>query len=212
MVIDERKTLTQRRKEETYENILAAAYSVFARCGYDCATIDDIAEESGVSKGALYHHFASKEGLFATLVRTRFHEPVRLVLTSQGGAEVIDLEATLRASIEAAWQQALSDEAGQKLLNEVRTQADRNPAIREILEEVHNRSENAVVETLEQGQRAGVVRAGLDPRVACAVIAGAVDGTITHYLAHQRDTVGFATEPAHLIDETVTAMVRYLQP
>lgn len=212
MVVDDRKTLTQRRKEETYENILEAAYGVFARRGYDAATIDEIAEVCGVSKGALYHHFASKEILFSTLIRNRYQEPVRLVLTGDGSGEVLDLEATVRASVEAAWQQALSDEVCQKLLTEARTQAGRNPVVREILEDVHNRSEGAVVGVLEQGKRAGVVRADLDTVTACAVLAGMVDGTIAHYLAHEMDGGDVGYDPARVIDETVTAMVRYLEP
>lgn len=212
MIVDDRKTLTQRRKEETYENILEAAYGVFARRGYDAATIDEIAEVCGVSKGALYHHFASKEVLFATLIRKRYEEPVRLVLSDEGGSEVLDLEATVRASVEAAWNHALSDQTAQRLLTEVRTQAGRNPAVRQILEEVHHRSEGVIVGVLEQGKRAGVVRADLDCATACAVIAGMVDGTIDHYLVHEMDGGGFGYDPARIIDETVTAMVRYLEP
>lgn len=53
--------------------LLAAAARVFARRGYGAASIDEIAEEAGFSKGAVYSNFESKENLFITLM-SRFME------------------------------------------------------------------------------------------------------------------------------------------
>src|SRR5690348_14244025 len=60
-----RLTLEQRRGR-----ILAAATRVFARKGYDGASMSDIAEAAGVTKPVLYDHFASKDALFETLLRS----------------------------------------------------------------------------------------------------------------------------------------------
>jgi AcrR family transcriptional regulator len=46
------------------ERIVEAALACFARKGYNKTTMDDIAAESGLSKGSLYWHFESKEALF----------------------------------------------------------------------------------------------------------------------------------------------------
>ena len=48
-------------KEEAKAKIIKAARSVFSQKGYHDATMDDIATEVGVSKGALYSYFESKE-------------------------------------------------------------------------------------------------------------------------------------------------------
>ena len=64
-------TFRERRKLETRKLILDAAYQVFAEKGYGQATIDDIIGACGISKGALYHHFASKEELFKALLEDR---------------------------------------------------------------------------------------------------------------------------------------------
>ncbi len=47
--------------------ILAAAGEVFAQKGYDAATMQDIMEKCGLSKGAIYHHFKSKEEIMQAL-------------------------------------------------------------------------------------------------------------------------------------------------
>ncbi|WP_030687126.1 ScbR family autoregulator-binding transcription factor [Streptomyces sp. NRRL B-1347] len=53
----------QERAVRTRQKILVAAAEVFDRVGYDAATISEILKRSGVTKGALYFHFASKEEL-----------------------------------------------------------------------------------------------------------------------------------------------------
>jgi TetR/AcrR family transcriptional regulator, transcriptional repressor of aconitase len=52
----------------TREKLLASAYDVMAREGYEGASIDRIAEEAGFSKGAFYSNFDSKEEVFLELL------------------------------------------------------------------------------------------------------------------------------------------------
>lgn len=47
--------------EETVQKILDVSYRLFLEKGYDHTTIQDIVNEMGMSKGAVYHHFKSKE-------------------------------------------------------------------------------------------------------------------------------------------------------
>jgi len=64
--------MTEREKAtvERRQQILAAAMTCFMRKGYHRATMDDIALESGLSKGTLYWYFKSKKELFLALVRS----------------------------------------------------------------------------------------------------------------------------------------------
>jgi AcrR family transcriptional regulator len=59
----------QQRSEETRARILNAAVHRFAIAGYDAASVDDICSEAGVSKGAFYHHFPSKQAIFLALMQ-----------------------------------------------------------------------------------------------------------------------------------------------
>ncbi|MEW6018457.1 MAG: TetR/AcrR family transcriptional regulator [Pseudomonadota bacterium] len=58
----------RRRKAERPEEILSAALAVFAEKGFAAAKLDHIASRAGVSKGALYLYFATKEELFAAVI------------------------------------------------------------------------------------------------------------------------------------------------
>lgn len=75
----------QQRGEETRNRILDAAQECFGRDGYDVASIADICERAGVSKGAFYHHFDSKQALFLELIErwlTGFDAQLRAVLAA----------------------------------------------------------------------------------------------------------------------------------
>ncbi len=84
------------------EEIIDAALRVFSREGYTAASVEDIAQESGVAATAIYYHFGGKDELFNQALRTaldRFSESVYEV-RQQG-----DLTApeTLRRVIRAGW-------------------------------------------------------------------------------------------------------------
>ena len=49
--------------------ILDAARGCFARLGYESATVRRLEEATGLSRGAIFHHFADKESLFLALAR-----------------------------------------------------------------------------------------------------------------------------------------------
>ena len=58
----------QLRSEETRARIIESAIKLFSNRGYDTASVDDICAEAGMSKGAFYHHFESKQALFLALL------------------------------------------------------------------------------------------------------------------------------------------------
>ena len=59
----------RRRKTARPGEIVAAALEVFADKGFAAAKLDDIARHAGVSKGALYLYFETKEDIFRAVVR-----------------------------------------------------------------------------------------------------------------------------------------------
>lgn len=59
------------RRESTRGAIIDAATQLFAERGFEQTSVADILELAGISRGALYHHFAAKEDVFAAVfVRT----------------------------------------------------------------------------------------------------------------------------------------------
>ena len=65
----------QQRSEATVAAIVAAARELFGRHGFSAVSLDSVADECGRTKGAIYHHFATKEVLFEEVFT---HEQRRL--------------------------------------------------------------------------------------------------------------------------------------
>ena len=59
----------QTRSKETQIQIMDAAIEEFSRSGYNAASVADICREAGVSKGAFYHYFPSKQALFLAIMQ-----------------------------------------------------------------------------------------------------------------------------------------------
>jgi AcrR family transcriptional regulator len=101
------------RGQATREHLIAVATRLFADRGYEGTSIDAVQQGAGVSRGSLYHHFASKDALF---------EAVLEALEARVGNEVLAAAATapdpvarLRAGC-LAWVQLAGDPVVQRIL------------------------------------------------------------------------------------------------
>ena len=74
----------EEKKARTRAQLIDAAAAVFARRGYVAASLDEVAEEAGLTKGAVYSNFDRKEDLFQAVIEERLNEPMKDI------AEVID--------------------------------------------------------------------------------------------------------------------------
>ncbi len=82
------------------EKILAAAAAEFSERGYAGARVDRIARRARVNKAMLYYHFASKQGLYRTLLRQTFGA-IAAQLQAIAAAETLDSPRKLDAAVAA---------------------------------------------------------------------------------------------------------------
>jgi AcrR family transcriptional regulator len=78
----------EEKKARTRAQLIDAAATVFARRGFVAASLDEVAEEAGLTKGAVYSNFDSKEELFQAVIDDRLNEPMFQV------ADIVDQEET----------------------------------------------------------------------------------------------------------------------
>ena len=58
------------RSEETRSRILEVATHLFSKTGYDATGVAEICQAAGVSEGAFYHHFPTKQAVFIELLNS----------------------------------------------------------------------------------------------------------------------------------------------
>ncbi len=93
----------RRRSQARPDEILDAALAVFTERGFDAARVDDIASRAGISKGAVYLYFDSKEALLRGLIEREVAPAAhRLKALADAGGE--DPKATLTLLITVATQ------------------------------------------------------------------------------------------------------------
>jgi AcrR family transcriptional regulator len=102
------------RGQATRQQIVAEATKLFAEAGYEAASIEAVLRACGISRGALYHHFSSKEALFTAVLET---EEVRIAETLMASAmDQTDPLDMLRAGCSAWLNMAASDAAVRRIV------------------------------------------------------------------------------------------------
>lgn len=169
-----RVTLPRQRSLETRERILAAARQVFAAKGFAAATVDDVATSAGVSKGALYHHFHSKDDLFFALLGHR--DAPALASLAQKAQAADTFEEIIRLVVREWLAHYTSDPLFAALSLEFRLQATRDPRFRERVTQFRSALRSMLQGLIEAGQADGAVPEEVDSAGAAAVLFGLLDG------------------------------------
>lgn len=117
----------QQRSEETIHHINTAALKLFSQNGYDATGVAEICAEAGVSKGAFYHHYPSKQAVFLALFQEWLQSlKEQIGIYSEGQANVPD---QIRA-IGGMFQEVLKVADGRlPMFLEFWTQSSRDPAV-----------------------------------------------------------------------------------
>ena len=100
------------RGKSTRDRLIAAATELFGVRGYDGTSIGAVLEAAGVARGALYHHFPSKEALFDAVLDRVVAEIA--ATTAEAARAADDPVASLRAGCDA-WLQLALDPAVQRI-------------------------------------------------------------------------------------------------
>lgn len=159
---------------------MAAAIDCFARHGYQGTSIDRIAREAGVTKGAIYYHFRDKEDLLFAAVTDRIGGFNRSVVTSVAPAD--DAVATLRRIVDACFFHATVSNHRRFIITLMVEALDTNPRLSAEFRNVLRLMRSYLADVVRRGQEAGTFRGDVEASRAAAAIAGAIMGAeIQHY-------------------------------
>ena len=159
LIIDKEKRNTK------LPSVMRAAIHLFVRQGIDGTTIQDIAREAGVSEGALYRHFKSKDELAWHLFTTHLAE-----FTAQLFSMVLSqptAEQRIRAFVAECFKafEANRDLFAYLILSEHR-ELKKYPGT-----QLH--PGHVILKVIQEGQRAGEIRPG-DPYILGSLVLGGI--------------------------------------
>jgi TetR/AcrR family transcriptional repressor of nem operon len=164
-----------RDSKRTRERLLQAASREIYRSGFQSASLDTILAVAGVTKGALYYHFKSKEALGYAVVEEIIAPDVhgKWVRPFQSGKDPIDalIGAVRRIPIRPA-----DVRGGCQLNNLAQEMSPLDAGFRRRLAKIFDAWREAVASTLREGQIRGSVRRDVQPADAAASLIAMVEG------------------------------------
>jgi AcrR family transcriptional regulator len=156
---------------QTRSDVLQAAARVFARRGYEGATIAEIAGEAGLSSGSIYGHFAGKAGLFSAVLEAYGRPQLARRLHDDRPFDIADYLADAGADLDRPV-------AERTLLIEAVMAAKQDPQLRQVLSRWFADQQEFFSTALAAAQAAGRMDPGFSPagaaRLATTVVLGSL--------------------------------------
>ena len=141
----------QQRADETRTRIMQVAESCFAKQGYDATGLTEICEGAGVSKGAFYHHFASKQALFLELLNVWLQRLDAQLETVRAGSE--DVSVALLSMAQMVYTIIREQQGQLPIMFEFWVKAARDPTVWEAVVAPYRRYRDYF---------AGMIRSGVE--------------------------------------------------
>jgi AcrR family transcriptional regulator len=161
---------TRPTRAETRQRVLAAAAATFGRRGYEHTSLDDVAAEAGLTKGAIYSSFVSKQALFAALMADQVRERLVGVTLAVDGSRTL---AELADSAGHAMTDAtFNDPDWHVVFLEYWTRVMRQPELREAFAADRDATHAMIAEFLQrQADTAGAALPMPAERLAIVLLA-----------------------------------------
>ena len=163
----------QPRSEKTRAAIITASAALFSQAGYEAASVAQICEQAGVSKGAFYHHFPSKQDLFLAILEDWLAGLDNRLENARSGDESVP-QSLLRMA--GTISEVFRVASGQlPMFMEFMVRASRDRAVWNAAIAPYRRYQRRFAGLISTGQREGSIRADVDPQTAAwALISLAV--------------------------------------
>jgi AcrR family transcriptional regulator len=165
-------------KAQRKDTILEAALECFSTKGYYASTVDDIVRYCGLSKGAVYNYFKSKEEIFLSLLEKRSNEFMSKLKEELGAiaSPLEKLQHWIRMDLPY-------DENKKKFMHvhiESWLYAADAPHVKEVLKDRFDANFQLTEEIIREGQEIGEIRSDLNTRAAASMFWSLHDGIWLH--------------------------------
>jgi TetR/AcrR family transcriptional regulator, transcriptional repressor of aconitase len=157
--------------------IMDAAVTCFARDGFHGATMQDIVAETGLSAGAIYRYFPSKEDIVAAIA-AEHHAPEAAAFAEASAVD--DIGAALRSLVHASLGRLADpqEQRWRRVTVQVWGEALRSDRVMRIVRDGLDEPLEILAGLFRRGQRDGSISEGIDPEAAASVCASIFQGLV----------------------------------
>jgi AcrR family transcriptional regulator len=186
--------------------IIDAAVACFARDGFHQATMQDICREAGLSAGAVYRYFSSKDELIEAIADERHDREAGFMAAAVEAGGVEGLRMLGRAQFSSL---ADPDERQRRRLGvQVWAEAARNPAVRKLVMRGTTRPRAVMAQLVREAQERGELAQELDPDSVARVMLALFQGFILQQAWEPRaDVAGYLEAVEAWLEALLTAGV-----
>lgn len=170
--------VTDEHRERRRQQILLAARRCFVRQGFHQTSMADIFTEAGLSSGAVYGYFKSKDELIAAIADDAVSGIIRLIepiATRQPPPPVAEF---VREALGATSEFAFGDDGIARLAPQVWAEAARDPVLAEVLRGKYGKVQGVLSGLVVEEQRVGRIASNADPGAVAAVLISMITGFI----------------------------------
>lgn len=165
----------QARAEITVSAVIESAIRAIESGGEASVRIDDILQETGISKGSLYHHFGGREGLIAAARVTQFSrfvsEDAQQVREALLKTKSVEEFITVTSSLVEIGSSAERERARLNRLSVISSSYGR-PELRDALALQQHTHTETIAEAIRYGQANGWIRSDVDARALSVFVQG----------------------------------------
>jgi AcrR family transcriptional regulator len=174
-----RGAFMQHRSEETRHRILEAATNLFSKSGYEATGVAEICQAAGVSKGAFYHHFPTKQAIFLALLNS-------YLSGIDSGFDLMrqqaqDVPQVIIQMAELAGSMFQSANIHLPIFLEFWTQANHDPQVWDAAIAPYRRYQSYFAQLIQEGIAEGSIHS-VDPQLAARVLVSLAIGLLMQSL------------------------------
>ncbi len=177
--------VTEEYKQTVREEILQAAEDLFARKGYHETSMDDIVKESGLSKGAIYGYFESKQEIFLALSDRCMESSLNAMRSVFSPNDSVSKK--LEKSAEIHFDGIEESIEVCKINLEWWIEAPRIASLHHRLDSRYETTHKFIAEMISEGIEKGEFRQDIDPDALSSIIQATIDGLSLHRAVTGKD-------------------------
>jgi AcrR family transcriptional regulator len=174
-------------KEKKKKEILSSAFVCFAKKGFELATINDIVEHSGISKGAIYNYFQSKDEIYLELMSTdtnqTYDELNQEISKKKLAIEKLNFLFDIYLEVDPFIEE---NKSRFSVHLEFKLHSSRNKELTQLL---RNRRQkyfiSQISDILKDGQKSGEIKQDVNPDVFADIFWSMIDGVVSQTIVYE---------------------------